>query len=669
MKYAELIIANNSNKTDRFYTYGCTFPEIRAGQKVYAPFSLGNKLKEAYVFSVHEEENKDIKGLKYIESIDDEISITEESLKTCEWMRKRYSCRYMDAINCFTPGSGRSKTGKKRNPLLGAVGEKQEIESLTKEQTAAVDKVTTCIKAKKHNIFLLHGVTGSGKTEVYMQAISSCIGSGRTAIMLVPEISLTPQIIARFIDRFGSGLMAVLHSRLSPGERYDEWVRIRSGAVKIVIGARSAVFAPLENIGAVILDEEHETTYKSDVTPRYDTVEIAIKRVKTQKNKGIVILGSATPSVVSSYRAQTGLYEKIELSGRHNEAVLPEVEIADMRGEMREGNRSIFSRVLYSEMQKRLTDGQQVILFLNRRGYSTFISCRECGYVMRCKDCGISLTYHKSGSSANCHYCGYKEDLPEACPECGSKYIRHFGAGTEKVEEEARALFPDHETDRLDLDAIRRKGDLEKVLSGFRRGRTKILVGTQLVAKGLDFKNVGLVGVISADSALNIPDFRAAERAFQLITQAAGRAGRGGKAGKVIIQTYAPDHYSILSAANHDYKEFYEKEIILRKLMKYPPFSDLIQTMVTADNEEDAINGAETVFAEIKKRVSNEDLMNIFPPHAMTLFKQSGVRYQILIKSEPGRRNEFMEILTEIKKDILECDFTMGIDVNPYSFM
>jgi len=672
MKYTELIIANNSDMTDRYYTYGCDFDEVRVGQKVYVPFNKGNKIKEAYVFEVCEELKEEIKGLKYIQSLDPEVCLTEEAVKTCVWMKKRYLCRHIDAVNCFTPTDGRSKLGRTRNPFKDAIGEKLDIKALTKEQSAAVSRISACIKAKKHGIFLLHGVTGSGKTEVYMRAISSCVEAGRTAIMLVPEISLTPQIIDRFIGRFGAEAIAVLHSKLSIGERYDEWVRIRSGGVKIVIGARSAVFAPLENIGAVILDEEHEATYKSDMTPRYDTVEIAIKRVKTQKYKGVVILGSATPSVVSTYRAEEGIYERLELKTRYNENLLPEVEIADMRDEIKDGNRTLFSRALFSGMQKRLSEGLQVILFLNRRGYSTFINCRECGYVMKCESCGISLTYHKSDSMARCHYCGHRENLPEVCPGCGGVYIRHFGAGTERVEEEARALFPEYETSRLDLDTVRRKGDLEKVLSGFKRGKTKILVGTQLVAKGLDFDNVGLVGVMSADSALNIPDYRSAERAFQLITQAAGRAGRGECAGKVVIQTYTPDHYSIVAASAYDYRDFYEKEIQLRRLMRYPPFSDLIQTMITAEKEEDAMEGAEEVFAELRERASCEDGKNIFPPLALPFFKQNGARYQILIKAPEGKRVVFMEILSEIKKSVFNGktrNYNIGVDVNPYSFM
>ena len=672
MKYVELVIANNSDTTDQFYTYGCQFDDVMVGQKVFAPFNRGNKLKEAYVFKVHDELNENIKGLKYVDSIDEGVCLSEEAIATCIWMKRRYSCRYIDAINCFTPSGTSSKRGKKRRPLKDVSEEVQLAPKLTDEQVDALSKIVPYIKENKHNIFLMHGITGSGKTEIYMQTIEKCISAGKTAIMLVPEISLTPQIIDRFIGRFGKEDIAVLHSKLSLGERYDEWRRIQSGQVKIVIGARSAVFAPLENIGVVILDEEHESTYKSDKTPKYDTVEIAIKRVKAQDKKGIVLLGSATPSVVSRYRAKEGIYELLELTKRYNEVKLPTAIIIDMRDELKNGNKSVLSKVLYNEMLKCLAEGLQVILFLNRRGYATFVNCRECGYVMKCQDCNIAHTYHKAKNLAVCHYCGIKEKMPESCPECKSKYIRHFGVGTEKVEEEVKLLFPQYETDRLDLDTIKKKGDIEKVLGSFKKGNTQILIGTQLVAKGLDFENVGLVGVISADTTLNIPDFRSSEKTFQLITQAAGRAGRGNEIGKVIIQTYTPDHYAIEAASEHNYEQFYEAEISLRKLMKYPPYTDLIQILITAESDEEAVNAAQKVFEELKTNLNEKDGQNVFPPQLLTFFKQNGVRYQILIKSEQGKRNVYLDIIAEIKKRIAsdkDCKYSLGVDVNPFSFI
>jgi primosomal protein N' (replication factor Y) len=504
-----------------------------------------------------------------------------------------------------------------------------------------------------------------------MQVIEECIAGGRTAVMLVPEISLTPQTIDRFIGRFGSEQIAVLHSKLSMGERYDEWMRIRKGEVKIVIGARSAVFAPLSEIGVIVLDEEHETTYKSDMTPKYDTAEVAIRRAK--KNGAVVLLGSATPSLVSSYKAETGEYQRIALTERFNKTPLPAVEIVDMREELKNGNKSIFSISLYQEMKKNLEEKRQVILFLNRRGYSTFVSCRSCGYVMKCRECGISLTYHKTRNEAICHFCGYRERIPAVCPVCGGKYIKHFGTGTEKVEEVTKEIFPEYTVDRLDLDTASKKGSIDKILNSFRKGKTNILIGTQLVAKGLDFSNVGLVGIVSADISLNVPDFRSAERTFQLITQAAGRAGRGDTPGKVLIQSYNPDHYSIVAAAGHDYEAFYRAETAIRKQIGYPPFSDLIQIVLSSEKEQEAFEVCRRVAEDFIRGAGKSEERYVFGPQAAPMNKIKGLyRYQLLIKCFPGKRKEYSRILNEIKLGIntdRNAKYLISIDVNPYSFL
>jgi len=472
MKYVDLIIDNKSDQTDTLYTYGCSFEDIRIGQKVVVPFARGNKLKEAYVFDIKETYDRDIKGLKFVVSVDPEICLTSEIVKTIIWLKRRVACRYIDAVRLFTPAGEPSKRGKKREPFQGHEGESQPIDELTMEQKNALSIIEEGANKPGNKIFLLHGITGSGKTEIYMRAIEECLKKGQTAIMMVPEISLTKQIIDRFIGRFGYETIAVLHSKLSLGERYDEWIRIREGKVKIVIGARSAVFAPLEDIGIIILDEEHESTYKSDMTPKYDTVEIAIKRAKAWE--GIVVLGSATPSVVSYYRSREKMYTLIELEERYNKVPLPKVQVVDMRLELKEGNKTIFSRALYDEMSEALGKGQQVILFLNRRGYATFLSCRECGYVSRCSHCGISLTYHKDFNRMSCHYCGYFEPVPKTCPACGSKYIKFFGTGTEKVEEAVKEYFPEATTARLDLDTVKKKGSLNKILDQFGQGNIQV---------------------------------------------------------------------------------------------------------------------------------------------------------------------------------------------------
>lgn len=663
MKYVNLVIDNNTDKTDRFYTYGCQFENVKIGDKVSVPFNQGNRVKDGYVFQVFDQLPSEIKGLKYVLEIKEDVSITKEAVDICIWMKKRYICRYIEAVKCFTPSGSKSKRGKRPIPHLETQGEEISIERLTFEQKKAISKIFQAISVEKQKTFLLHGVTSSGKTEVYMQSIEKVIGKEQTAIMLVPEISLTKQIIERFIGRFGYDNIAVIHSKLSLGERFDEWTRIKEGKVKIVIGARSAIFAPLENIGIIVLDEEHEATYKSDMSPKYETIEVALKR--SLYNKCTLLLGSATPSIVSAVRAEEGIYEKLELLERYNKNPLPEVEIVDMRDELKNGNTSIFSRTLFQAIRDTLDEDKQVILFLNRRGYSTFVSCRECGHVVKCPQCGISMTYHKGRGDVVCHYCGYNETLPKACPECKSKYIRHFGTGTEKVEETTEELFPDINIARLDFDSIKKKGSLDKILNDFKKGKSRILIGTQIVAKGLDFHNVGLVGIIAADTSLYIPDFKSAERAFQLITQAAGRTGRGDSHGKVIVQTYNPDHYSIIYGANQDYKGFYQTEKLLRQGLKYPPYSDIIQIMISDEKEANALKNSKEIFSTLYEKLGNKNGYSIFSPTLALINRQgNNFRYQIIIKAERGKRQEYTEALEKIKKD-----YTVGIDINPYSMM
>ena len=663
MKYVNVAIDNNNDNTDRLYTYGCEFDNVKIGQKIFVPFNRGNKVKAAYVFETMDQLDKEVKGLKYVESVDQEISLNREIIETCVWMKQRYLCRYIEAISCFTPTGVKSKRGNKRNPHKNTVGEEMDILSLTDEQETVLARIFSTIGKGKQQIFLLHGVTSSGKTEVYMQTIAKAIALHKNAIMLVPEISLTKQIIERFIGRFGAENIAVLHSKLSLGERFDEWSRIREGNVKIVIGARSAVFAPLENIGVIILDEEHEATYKSDMSPKYDTVEVALKRGKFHKS--ILILGSATPSIVSSIRAEEKIYEKLSLKERYNKNQLPQVEVVDMREELKNGNTSILSRRLYQEMKEILDEDKQVILFLNRRGYSTFISCRECGYVMKCPECGISMTYHKEKGEVLCHYCGYKKELPKECPNCKGKYIKHFGTGTEKVEEYVREIFAEYPVARLDFDTIKHKGSLDKILNDFRNNKTKILVGTQIVAKGLDFHNVGLVGIIAADVALNIPDFKSAERAFQLITQAAGRTGRGDTEGKVVIQTYNPEHYAIIYGANQDYEGFYQMEKTIRYGLGYPPYVDIVQVIINNENDKEGFEVAGLIYARLMETLGSKNSYTIFKPHQAIINKHGNLfRYHIIIKAKRGSRKEYINELEKIKKD-----YTIGIDINPYSLM
>ena len=503
-----------------------------------------------------------------------------------------------------------------------------------------------------------------------MKAIEEALSMGKGAIMLVPEISLTPQMMKRFSGRFGKENIAVLHSRLTPRERSDQWMRIRKGEARIVIGARMGVFAPMDDIGCIILDEEHELTYKADMTPKYDTHEVAAKRMMI--NKGVVIMGSATPSVASYERVKEGIYELIELKERYNKTPLPLVEMADMRKELKAGNRSIFSRRLKEKMEEVLDNGQQVILLQNRRGYSNFISCRECGEVMKCPECGISLTYHKENSSMTCHYCGRKYPVPTVCPTCHSRYIRYFGIGTEQVEEKAAELFPDKKIDRLDIDRLKDRTELDRILERFGQGETDILCGTQLVAKGLDFDNVGLVGVISADTTLNIPDYRAEENTFQLMTQVAGRAGRGDVRGTVIVQTYEPENYAYRAAKNHDYQSFFEEESRIRNFMEYPPFGDIIMLNVTSDDEEEADRTTEDARKYMLRILGPDNEKRVMNPRNAVNFKgKDAFRRYLIIKAPRGKRNEYVHYLDQYRKKLLsgKSGATLTIDVNPYSFV
>lgn len=681
MKYVDVVIDNKSNSTDSFFTYKCEDDAVEVGSKVYVPFAKSSKHREGYVVAVSDDaagiDESVLPKLRAVDHVDENVSLTEEMVRTAMWMRGRYLCRYIDAIRCFTPAGSAAVRREQQDSLAGERGYAEPVEALTNEQKEALRQITDAIERKSGERFLIHGVTGSGKTEIYIRAAKKALDEGRGVIILVPEISLTGQIIERFLGNFGEDSVAVLHSRLSAGERYDQWQKIRAGKTRIVIGARSAAFAPMDDLGLIVVDEEHESTYKSDFTPKYDTVEVAVKRLQDKDSQGVLILGSATPSVVTYSRAREGIYKLIELTKRYNEVSLPQTEIVDMREEMKEGNRSVISRRLADEMHRQLDAGKQVMLFLNRRGYSTFVSCRECGYVAKCPTCGLSLTYHRDGGAGKlvCHYCGHEEPAPTKCPECGSTYVRYFGSGTEKIEETIRMLFPDHTADRMDLDSVKKKGELKKKLKDFERGNTDILIGTQLIAKGLDFKNVGLVGIVSADVSLNIPDFRSPERAFQLITQAAGRAGRGDEPGRVIIQTYSPEHYAVVMAAQQDYRQFFDAEDKFRSYMMYPPYSDLFQIVFTSKNQEAAKAGAEKWHRRIGELLPEADKSNLFAPQEAYMSKiRDTYRYSLVIKCPKGKRHEYAGIIYKVRAEETEAarrkkqDYIAVVDINPYSF-
>ncbi|HWS29075.1 MAG TPA: primosomal protein N' [Clostridia bacterium] len=508
---------------------------------------------------------------------------------------------------------------------------------LTFAQQSAYESIAASLE-QGEKTFLLHGVTGSGKTEVYMHAVKRVIGMGGTAIVLVPEIALTPQAMERFRARFGERV-ALLHSRLSAGERYDEWRRIRLGKVDVVVGARSAVFAPLQNIKLIVVDEEHEPSYQSETVPRYSALEVAAKRSKL--NGAALVLGSATPSVQSYHRAVNGRYALLKLNERVNELPMPKVDIVDMRAEFMNGNNSILSALLHAKLKECFEAGEQAILFMNRRGYSTFVSCRGCGYVAKCDDCDVSMTYHKADGLLKCHYCGKASRVPQSCPQCGKPYMKYFGIGTEQVEEQILKYFPGIKTLRMDTDTTRTKNAHYELLSRFERGEAQALIGTQMVAKGLDMPNVTAVGVIAADATLHIPDFRSCERTFQLVTQVAGRAGRAQKPGTVVIQTYTPDHPAILLAARHDYESFYQYEIAARRASMFPPFSLFLRALFMGEDEKTpreacdafALGAREAILEAYKAQGANErELLLLISAAAPVKRKLAQYRFQTLIK-------------------------------------
>lgn len=525
---------------------------------------------------------------------------------------------------------------------------------LTDEQEEALRRIRQELAAAKRPV-LVHGVTGSGKTEIYLQIISEVIKEGKQALVLVPEIALTPQMLSRFGARFGEGI-SVLHSALSLGERFDQWWKIYRGEVSVVIGARSAVFAPTPNLGLIVLDEEHESTYKQEEgSIRYQTRDVAIKRCELEG--GLVILGSATPSLESYHRALQGRYELVRLTKRVEERPLPQVEVVDMRKEFEGGNRSMFSGALREALAALAGTGNQAIILLNRRGFSTFVLCRECGHVMQCPNCHVSLTLHQSDGRLHCHYCFHKEVLPGRCPHCASPYLRQFGVGTEQVQAVLAQEFPSLPTVRLDSDTTRRKGAHRRILQQFATGRAQILIGTQMVAKGLDFPNVTLVGVLSADLALNFPDIRASERTFQLLTQVAGRSGRGDQPGRVIIQAYEPNHFSVQCAQGHDYISFYRQEISFRRTLAYPPFSQLTRILCS---------GPAVETKEAAQKIERYLLSRGFSPEAILgpapapIGKLKGrYRWQLILKSEA--------LLSDLLRELpsVSGDVRVVVDIDP----
>ncbi|WP_087030476.1 primosomal protein N' [Trichococcus palustris] len=552
-----------------------------------------------------------------------------------------------------------------RDPYKDKDFKRTEALPLSAEQDEAFKKMNQSLSEEKHEVFLLKGVTGSGKTEVYLQLIAEVLQKGKTALMLVPEIALTPQMVHHFKGRFGDRV-AVMHSALSAGEKYDEWRKIYNGEADVVVGARSSIFSPVKNLGIIIMDEEHESTYKQDENPKYHARNVAIWR--GEYHHCPVVLGSATPSLESRARAQKKVYTLVELKGRFNQRALPEVEVVDMREEFKANNRSSFSMVLQEKIADRLTKRQQIVLMLNRRGYSSFIMCRDCGFVLECPNCDISLTLHMDSKTMKCHYCGHEEAIPHTCPKCQGHNFRYYGTGTQKIEEELQGLFPDARILRMDVDTTRKKGGHEAILSAFGRGEADILLGTQMIAKGLDFPNITLVGVINADTSLGLPDFRASERTFQLLTQVSGRAGRADLPGEVIVQSYNPEHYAILFAQQHNYDGFYRTEMSLRHKAGYPPYYFAALISVNNPDEQKAQRKIHEIHAILKKQLSSGTI--ILGPSKGSIAKMNNRYYfQILVKykHEPNLHPTLKKILDDSQKENARGLY-ISIDSEPVNF-
>ena len=554
-----------------------------------------------------------------------------------------------------------------RDPFANQTFEKTTALSLNAEQQVAVETILQSVQEQQSQTYLLEGITGSGKTEVYLQVIAEVLNQGKTAIMLVPEISLTPQMVQRFKSRFGEHV-AVMHSGLSQGEKYDEWRKIERGEAEVVVGARSAIFAPIENIGVIIIDEEHEASYKQEETPRYHARDLAIWR--SEYHHCPVVLGSATPSLESRARAQKNVYQRLRLTQRANQAAtLPTIDVVDMRQEVENGNVSSFSMSLQEKLQERLEKNEQSVLLLNRRGYSSFVMCRDCGYVLPCPNCDISLTLHMDSKTMKCHYCGHEERIPYRCPNCGQDKIRYYGTGTQKVEEELQTLLPDSRILRMDVDTTRRKGAHEKILRTFGEGQADILLGTQMIAKGLDFPNVTLVGVLNADTALNLPDFRSSERTFQLLTQVSGRAGRAEKPGEVIIQSFNPEHYAIQLAKAQDYEDFYTKEMYIRHRGDYPPYYFTVQITASHPEENEAAKQMFQIATTLKQGLSPQAILLGPTPNAI-MRVNNRYFYQVIIKykQEPMLQPLLKEILTDTQRATAR-GLKLSIDAEPMNFI
>ena len=701
--FASVIIDQDSKALDKVFEYSIPNEmKIEKGMRVLVPF--GTRILQGFVVDINENCEYDANKIKRIISVvEDFACIKPEMLDLMKFMCKKYHLRLTSVLKLFIPSQmreGKVKEifekkckikddeakirGQKQQAIYNYLKENGEedfsllkekfgysaLNSLIQKDIVAIEKYqvkrtpyTSNVKDKKvvlnsmqqraveniknSGVYLLHGVTGSGKTEVYMNLISKVLKEGKNAIMLVPEISLTPQVLASFKARFGESI-AILHSGLSVGERFDEWKRIFLGEANVVIGARSAIFAPIENLGIIIIDEEHEQSYNSESNPRYETIEVA--KFRSKYNVCPLVLGSATPSIDSYQKAVKGEYSLLELPVRANGRELPKIQIIDMMMEIRTGNSGIFSKQLIADLSDVVNRKKQAMIFINRRGYSSFMMCRECGYVAKCKDCDVSLVYHKEDKKLKCHYCGKQYKVLDVCPNCKSERIKEGAVGTERVVAELNKLFPDVKVLRMDNDTTSKKNAHAKILEEFKNSKPGILVGTQMIAKGHDFEDVVLVGIVDADQSLYQSDYRSTERCFQLITQVSGRAGRSKDEGKVVLQTYSPRHYTYKFVANYDYKGFFKKEINLRQTANFPPFTKIIRILFSHSDEnvvKDELKMCYNKLLKVREKYF-DDIIYMDAMKAPLKRIQNKYRYQVIARCK-------LEKIEEIEDAIYAC--------------
>ncbi len=727
MRIAEVIVDISTSSIDKIFDYECD-ENIKVGQRVFVPF--GKQTIQGFVINIKDNTTCDLNKLKKVtSSVEDEVVILPELIDLMRDMQKRFHLRMVDILRLFIPSEMRTskvkplfetfvclddkidieeytktirKNAKNQLELLGILNAGQRYSKTTlceKYSRSAVQKLVqdnvlieseeekkrapSYVQTKKvtfehtplqkraidtiladNDTYLLFGVTGSGKTEVYMSVIEEKIRQGKTAIMLVPEISLTPQVLANFKARFGEEV-AILHSGLSVGERFDEWRRILCGDAKIVVGARSAIFAPIKNVGVIIVDEEHETSYISESNPRYNAIDVA--KFRKNYNNCPLVLASATPSIASYNKALLGEYKLVELPERVNGKPMPKIQIVDMLSEIRNGNTTMFSRVLRDELEKCVNDKKQAMLFVNRRGYSSFLRCTDCGYVAKCSDCDVTLVYHKEEQKLKCHYCGKRYRILTKCPECGSTAIREGAVGTEQVVSMLKELYPNVTILRMDNDTTRTKNAYQEILTKFGQTKPAFLVGTQMIAKGHDFADVTVVGIVDADQSLYHSDFRSTEKTFELITQMSGRAGRAESEGKVILQTYVPRHYAYRYIANYDYKSFFEKELNIRKATNFPPFTKIIRLLFTGDSEEIVRENTKLYYSKVKELMNNnlQDFVYLDAMKSPISKIKKKVRYQILMRIKEKNCDNIVEKIYEICDNIEQNKVSLFVEIDP----